>query len=130
MDYITKLSKETDASIHTYILLGLINHWEKRFLINLLNILYLNTLKLEPIHFSEKQLKKLEEIYYKINNHGFLFNNGEFLVDKHTGELAIVHSTSIIMDNERLYKLQLCGTSDIASLEKNYVESHYSLAEA
>lgn len=35
MDYITKLSKETDASIHTYILLGLINHWEKRFLINL-----------------------------------------------------------------------------------------------
>lgn len=130
MDYITKLSKETDASIHTYILLGLINHWEKRFLINLLNILYLNTLKSEPIHFSEKQLKKLEEIYYKINNHGFLFNNGEFLVDKHTGELAIVHSTSIIMDNERLYKLQLCGTSDIASLEKNYVESHYSLAEA
>lgn len=130
MDYITKLSKETDASIHTYILLGLINHWEKRFLINLLNILYLNTLKSEPIHFSEKQLKKLEEIYYKINNHGFLFNEREFLVDKHTGELAIVHSTSIIMDNERLYKLQLCGTSDIASLEKNYVESHYSLAEA
>lgn len=26
MDYITKLSKETDASIHTYILLDLINH--------------------------------------------------------------------------------------------------------
>jgi hypothetical protein len=101
MDYITKLSKETDASLHTYILL-----------------------------FSEKQLKKLEEIYYKIDNPGFLFNEGEFLVDKHTGELAIVHSTSIIMDNERLYKLQLCGTSDIASLEKNYVESHYSLAEA
>ena len=62
MDYITKLSKETDASIHTYILLDLINHWERRFLINLLNILYLNTLKSEPIHFSEEQLKKLEEL--------------------------------------------------------------------
>lgn len=58
MDYITKLSKETDASIHKYILLGLINHWERSFLINLLNILYLNTLKSEPIYFSEKQLKK------------------------------------------------------------------------
>lgn len=130
MDYITKLSKETDASLHTYILLDLINHWERRFLINLLNILYLNTLKSEPIYFSEKQLKKLEEIYYKINNHGFLFNNGEFLVDKHTGELVIVHSTSIIMDNKRLYKLQLCSTSSIIGFEKDYVESHYSLAEA
>lgn len=129
MDYITKLSKETDDSIHKYILLGLINYWERSFLINLLNILYLNTLKPEPIYFSEKQLKKLEEIYYKIDNYGFLFAAGEFLVNKHTGELALVYGRFIITDDRRLYRLQLCSTSAIIDLKNNYVESHYSLAE-
>lgn len=127
MDYITKLRKESSTSIRKYLLLGLINNWEWRFLANLSFILYIKGHR--SFIASKKQLNKLEEIYYKINNNGFLFNEGEFLVNKDTGELAIVHSTSIISDNKRLYKLKSCNTSDIIDLEKNEAEASYSLAE-
>lgn len=130
MDYITKLSQESPASIHKYLLLGYINNWERKFLVNSLYRLYINRKRQKLFHnLSKKQLNKLKEIYYKINNHGFLFNDGEFLVNKYTDELVIVYSTSIMPDNKRLYKLKLCNTSDIIDLEKNEVEASYSLAE-
>ena len=130
MDYITKLSQESPASIRKYILLGYINNWERKFLVNSLYRLYINRKRQKLFHnLSKKQLNKLKEIYYKINNHGFLFNDGEFLVNKYTDELVIVYSTSIMPDNKRLYKLKLCNTSDIIDLEKNEVEASYSLAE-
>jgi hypothetical protein len=130
MDYITKLSQESPASIRKYLLLGYINNWERKFLVNSLYRLYINRKRQKLFHnLSKKQLNKLKEIYYKINNHGFLFNDGEFLVNKYTDELVIVYSTSIMPDNKRLYKLKLCNTSDIIDLEKNEVEASYSLAE-
>ena len=130
MNCITKLSQESPASIRKYLLLGYINNWERKFLVNLLHRLYINRKRQKLFHNpSKKQLNKLKEIYYKINNHGFLFNDGEFLVNKYTNELAIVYSTSILPDNKRLYKLKLCDTSDIISLEKNEAEAFYSLAE-